>query len=146
VTATVEFVLLPIERLRPHEQVDPVKVRRLADELTREGVFEEPILVSRGDHVILNGHHRVAALRLLGASRVPAWQVDYASDAIDLDRWTPGPPISKDEVVRRAAEGRLFPIRTTRHRWKVDPGHRPTPLALLGLPNGGSDPARSNGN
>jgi L-serine kinase (ADP) len=138
VTATVEFVLIPIDELRPHEQVDPAKVRQLAAELSRAGMFEEPVLVAQGSNVILNGHHRVAALRALGAERVPAWRVDYASDAIDLDRWTPGPPISKEEVVRRASEGRLFPVRTTRHRWRREPGHRPTPLSDLGVPNGRS--------
>jgi L-serine kinase (ADP) len=137
VTSTVEFVLIPIGELTPHERVDPAKVRHLAAELAREGVFEEPVWVARGSNVILNGHHRVAALRSLGADRVPAWRVEYASDAIDLDRWTPGPPISKADVVRRAAEGRLFPIRTTRHTWKAVPGHRPTPLSELGVPNGG---------
>ena len=136
--STVEFVLIPIEELTPHERVDPAKVRHLAAELAREGVFEEPVVVARGSNVILNGHHRVAALRSLGADRVPAWCVDYGSEAVALDRWTPGPPISKEEVVRRAAEGRLFPIRTTRHTFRVDPGHRPTPLAELGIPNGGS--------
>ncbi len=137
-TDEVEFVLLPLVELKAHEQVDPVKVRRLAAELARVGVFEEPVLIARGANVILNGHHRVAALRALGAERVPAWRVDYASDAVDLDRWTPGPAISKAEVLRRASEGRLFPVRTTRHRWKRAPGRRPTPLAELGVPNGGA--------
>jgi L-serine kinase (ADP) len=143
VTSTVEFVLIPIDELTPHEQVDRAKVHHLAAELVREGVFVEPVLVARGSNVILNGHHRVAALRELGAARVPAWVVDYTSDALDLDRWTPGPPISKQEVVRRAAEGRLFPIRTTKHIWKIDPGHRPTPLTELGIPNGGNGRRRS---
>jgi L-serine kinase (ADP) len=134
VSESVEFVLVPIGELRAHEEVEPDKVRRLIRSLTAEGVFVEPVLVARGSNVILNGHHRVAALRALGATRVPAWRVDYASDAVSLDRWDPGPAISKDEVVRRAAEGRLFPPRTTRHRWKVEPGPHPTPLADLGIP------------
>lgn len=142
-TASVEFALVPIGALRPHERVDAAKVRRLAADLARAGVFEEPVLVARGSNVILNGHHRVAALRALGATRVPVWEVDYASDAVGLDRWTPGPPISKEEVLRHAAEGELFPIRTTRHRWKIDPGRRPTPLTELGIPNGGTHGRRA---
>jgi L-serine kinase (ADP) len=138
VTAPVEFALLPIGKLKAHEKVDPAKVHLLAVELTRQGVFVEPVIVARGDHVILNGHHRVAALLELGAARVPVWLVDYTSDAIALDRWTPGPPISKEDVVRRASEGRLFPVRTTRHRWKIDPGRHPTPLSELGVANGGT--------
>ncbi len=132
-SAAIEFELVPIGRLRSHEEVDPAKVRKLAEELVASGVFVEPIWVARGSLVILNGHHRVAALRALGAERVPAWVVDYDGPTVGLDRWTPGPPISKEEVVRRAREGDLFPPRTTRHTWKVAPEHRPTPLAELGV-------------
>ena len=90
-----------------------------------------PIWVARGTDVILNGHHRTAALRALGALRVPAWVIDYESDLVRIDRWTPGPPISKAEVVRRAREGALFPPQTTRHTLARDLPWRSTPLAEL---------------
>jgi len=134
-TGRVLFVLVPLHRLRAHEQVVPSKVRALEDELRREGIFVDPIWVARGTGVILNGHHRVAALRKLGARRIPAWVLDYESDLVRLERWTPGPPISKKEVVRRAREGKLFSPQTTRHRLAVELPRRPTPLAqLLAVP------------
>jgi len=128
-----EFVLVRLAELRAHEEVDPDKVRQLAEEIVRSGVFEEPIWVARGSNVILNGHHRVAALRSLGAERIAAWYVDYFDDAISLDRWTPGPPVSKEEVVRRARESRLFSPRTTRHALRETPPPRSTPIADLGV-------------
>lgn len=131
-TDAIEFALLPIASLRPHEEVVREKVRSLAREIRAHGEFVDPIWVAREPWVILNGHHRVAALRSLGAERVPAWLVDYMSDHIRIGRWTPGPPISKAEVLRRAREGRLFPPRTTRHSFEFDLPHRPTPLAELG--------------
>jgi L-serine kinase (ADP) len=134
VSGEVEFVLIPLADLRPHEAVVEHKVRRLAIELRRTGVFVEPVWVAQGSNVILNGHHRVAALRRLGGDRVPALRIDYASDIVRLDRWRPGPPITKDEVIRRAEEGRLFPPRTTRHIWRLEPGERPVPLVELGIP------------
>jgi L-serine kinase (ADP) len=137
-TEGVEFVLVPIDHLKPHEEVDERKVERLAEELRRAGVFVEPIWVARGSNVILNGHHRVAALRRLGAKRVPAWRVAYEGDEVRLDRWEPGPPISKEEVVRRAEEGRLFSPRTTKHSWRSEPPDRPTPLADLGVRTDGA--------
>jgi L-serine kinase (ADP) len=142
VSDEVEFVLIPLADLKPHEEVDPHKVERLAADLRRSGVFVEPVWVARGSNVILNGHHRVAALRSLGGERIPAWYVDYASDVIGLDRWTPGPPITKEEVLRRAREGRLFAPRTTRHILRAAPQHRPTPLADLGVP-GRAPPAHA---
>ncbi len=130
-TDEVVFALIPIDALRAHEEVVPSKVRALEAVLRRSGVFDNPIWVARGSDVILNGHHRVAALRHLGAQRIPAWVVDYDSTIVSVDRWTPGPAISKTEVVRRAAEGKLFSPRTTRHRFSVELPRRPTPLAEL---------------
>jgi hypothetical protein len=130
-TDDIEFALIPLDALRPHEQTVPEKVRDLTSELRRTGVFVDPIWVARGSHVILNGHHRVAALRGLGAVRIPAWVVEYDTGLVSLGRWSPGPPISKDDVVRRALEGALYPPQTTRHRFSVELPHQPTPLADL---------------
>ncbi len=126
-----EFALVPIERLRGHEEFDPTKVDHLVDELLRTGEFTEPIWVARGTFVILNGHHRVEALRRLGARRAAAWIFDYQGDAVELGRWRPGPPIRKEEVVERATRGELFPPKTTRHRIRIELPDRRVPLAEL---------------
>ncbi len=140
----VVFALLPLADLRAHERVDARKVRALARELERTGVFEDPIWVARDTGVILNGHHRVAALRRLGAERIPAWVVDYDADIVRLGRWTPGPAISKEEVVRRGRAGEPFPPRTTRHTFAVELPPRPTPLAeLLGANGAARRPAHA---
>jgi len=135
-TETFTFALLPLDALRAHEEVVPSKVRALESELRRTGVFAEPIWVARGTDVILNGHHRAAALRRLGAQRIPAWLIDYDSELIRVDRWKPGPPVSKPEVLRRARTGELFSPQTTRHRISVELPRHPTPLAELMAPRG----------
>ena len=89
-------------------------------ELRRTGEFTEPIWVARGSFVILNGHHRVEALRRLGARRAAAWILDYETDAVALERWRPGPPIRKQEVLERARRGELFPPKTTRHTVRLE--------------------------
>jgi L-serine kinase (ADP) len=131
VTLHPEFALVPLERLRCHERVQLDKVRELVAEMTRTSTQADPILVARDSWVILNGHHRAEALRRLGAKRVAAWLVDYDSDAVKVDRWRPGPPISKGEVVKRADEGRPFPPKTTRHRLAIELPLREVPLAEL---------------
>lgn len=130
-SAAPEFALVPLARLRGHERIDPAKVDELAHELRTRGIFADPIWVTRDSDVILNGHHRVAALRRLGAIRVPAWIVTYDDPTVRLDRWTPGPPITKEEVVRRARSGDLFPPKTTRHRLTPELPARPTPVSEL---------------
>ncbi|HYA69931.1 MAG TPA: ParB N-terminal domain-containing protein [Thermoplasmata archaeon] len=130
-TDGARFALLPLSTLRGHERIDEESLLDLISHLRRSRMLAEPIWVTRGSCVILNGHHRVEALRRLGAERVPAWVIDYDSELVHLERWHPGPPIAKSEVVRRAEEGRLFPPKTTRHRLLFDLPARPTPLSEL---------------
>ncbi|HYK92564.1 MAG TPA: ParB N-terminal domain-containing protein [Thermoplasmata archaeon] len=130
-TGHVEFAYLPIDRLREHEETQADRVEEVLRDIERRGIVDEPILVARGSHVVLNGHHRFAALRLLGAKWVPVYLIDYENGSVLLERWTPGPPISKTDVVRTASEGRLYPPKTTRHRLLFDVLHRPTPLREL---------------
>jgi L-serine kinase (ADP) len=130
-TEAAEFALLLLDEVKPHERIEESTIGDLVHLLQRTRVLSDPIWVARQSSVILNGHHRVEALRRIGAERVPAWVFDYDSELIHLERWHAGPPISKEEVVRRAREGRLFPPKTTRHRLLIDLPARPTPLSEL---------------
>jgi hypothetical protein len=127
-----EFRLLPIESLHVHEEVDHGAVETLAQEIAREGVVREPIWVAKGTGVILNGHHRYYALRRLGARLVPAWILDYEDSRIRLERWSDGEPVTKADVLHRAAHGRPYPIKTTRHILHLTLRKQPTPLRELG--------------
>lgn len=125
------FALVPLDRLKVHEEHDTAKVDALVAELRRSQEFSEPIWVARDSWVVLNGHHRVEASRRLGLKRVPAWVFDYHGEHVDLDRWSPGPPIGKSEVLDRALSGRPFPPKTTRHRLRVELPPRRVPLSRL---------------
>lgn len=133
------FRLVPLEELLAHEEIDEGGVHHLAEDIQGRRVVEDPIwvAVAEDSYVILNGHHRVAALRKLGATHAPAWVIDYPSSSVRLERWSDGPPIGKDEVVRRAKAGELFPPKTTRHVMKQELPSRPTPLEELEGPEAG---------
>jgi hypothetical protein len=134
------FELVDAARLKIHEEIDPAHVARLVAAIRSDGFVAEPIWVARDSHVVLNGHHRLAALRELGAVRVPAWVLDYESDDVELARWTDGPPLQKPDVVARAAAGQPFPPKTTKHTLRLTlPEHR-TPLGALGVPSSAAHP------
>jgi hypothetical protein len=139
---SVRFRLVDPERLLVHEEVVPEKVEELVAEIRRRGFVEEPIWVAEGHDVILNGHHRFAALRRLGARRVPVWLLDYEGDGVRLERWDTGPPVSKAEVLARARAGRPFPPKTTRHSLEAPPPPRHVPLARLMGPEDPAGPGR----
>ncbi len=131
-TPNPTFELVPLDRLRPHEAIDETAVQAIIADLHIRRVFREPIWIARDSNVILNGHHRWAAMRAIGARRIPAWVFDYlGDDTIHLDRWTPGEPISKSEVVEAGETGRLFPPKTTRHRLATELPPHDVPLAEL---------------
>jgi len=127
------FEFVSVGRLRIHEQVDPGHVSYLERAIRMDGVLWEPIWVARmnGFDVILNGHHRFRALVRLGARKIPAFVFDYGDSLIQLGRWGEGPPVTKEEVVRRARRGTPFPPKTTRHTVLVELPKRPTPLEEL---------------
>jgi hypothetical protein len=142
VTRAARFRLLALAGLSVHEEVDPAKVAELVEEIRRTGIVEDPIWVAAGTGVILNGHHRFRALEQLGAHRVPAWVFDYDDPRIRLHRWDDGPPITKDEVIRRARARQPFSPKTTRHLVEIPLRPRPTPLDRL-LPGEGTGRRRA---
>ncbi|MCI4329182.1 MAG: hypothetical protein L3J86_06310, partial [Thermoplasmata archaeon] len=98
------------------------------------GVVTDPLWVARGSSVILNGHHRYAALQALGATHAPAWVVDYDDPLIELSRWYDGPALSKEEVISRARARKPFPPKTTKHLVRLALPAHPTTLEELGVP------------
>jgi len=127
------FALIEISRLRGHEQTRPTLLRELTEQIRRDGVLKRPILVADRDFVILDGHHRVEALRALGCKRVSVYLVDYDSDLVILRTWPDAgvPVVTKQDVIRRGLSNDLFPPKTTRHTLASPPEERPTDLELL---------------
>jgi L-serine kinase (ADP) len=134
------YARLPPSILLEHEEVDPQAVRALTETIRADGIVRDPIWVADGSHVILNGHHRFHALVLLGAIAIPAWLFDYDDPMVRLERWYPGPPLQKADVVARARSGVPFPPKTTKHTIERPLPARPTPLAELLAPAGGTAP------
>ena len=106
-----EVVWVEVDRLRDHEEVEPARVEQLARALRRRGRVH-PILVEKRHLVVLDGHHRKAALQALGLRKIPCFLASY--DRIGLSSWR-GLSITKEEVIRRALTGEKFPPKTTRH-------------------------------
>jgi hypothetical protein len=128
------FALIPIENLLPHEQVVPKRIEEVLEEITVKSQVVVPIVVAEGSWVVLDGHHRVEALRRLGAKRVPAWLVDYDNEAVSVEKWPDakikGLP-TKKAIVTRAKKGVLYPPKTSRHKISKRLPHRVTPLSEL---------------
>jgi len=96
----MEIVLVELEGLNLHEEVDPGVLRRLLREIEEDEALWCPVIVDRESMVVLDGTHRVNALRTLGCKYVCAYFVDYSDPEIGVERWFRGIPqhLPKEKV------------------------------------------------
>src|SRR6266571_6512116 len=113
----VRYEIVEIRRLHAHERTRNELLQKLVAEIRADGFLRKPILVEARHFVILDGHHRVEALRVLGCTRIPVYLVAYENAGITLTTW-PGATVTsvtKAEVVDHGVRDDPFPPKTTRH-------------------------------
>ena len=83
----LKIALLDVESVKHHEETVPELLSALLREIERDGVLKHPIIVDEATLVVLDGTHRVEALKALGCKRVAACLVDYSDPRIRLGCW-----------------------------------------------------------
>ena len=71
---------VPLDDLVLHESVEPSRLHRVAQAVTRSGMLKNPILatpLSAGKWLVIDGAHRVSALRRIGADLALAQIFDH---------------------------------------------------------------------
>lgn len=77
-----------VSRLYIHEEIIPRILDWLVEKIKKDGVFKDPIIVDEKTRVVLDGMHRVAAVKELGFKYIPVCLVDYDSPSIKLYAWS----------------------------------------------------------
>lgn len=86
----LRILLLGISDLRIHEEVlEELEYKLMQDILTRNKLLD-PIIVDAKTKVVLDGTHRLAALRKIGVKFIPSCLVDYSSSEVGVKRWIRG--------------------------------------------------------
>ncbi len=80
----VEIILARPGDLLPHEEPQPPRVLEVASSIMRTGYLFRPIIVEHKSHMIIDGHHRVEALKRLGAKRIPVVEARYGVEVPSL--------------------------------------------------------------
>jgi len=83
----LKLALEDIWSLKLHEQVLPEFIRNLKKSLLEEKAVKDPVMVDERTLVVLDGMHRVVALRELAYSYIPCCLIDYMLPAIQLGAW-----------------------------------------------------------
>jgi len=82
-----EVALEEMGKLRIHEEIIPDLLEGLMVEIKSDGALRHPVIVSSGDLVVLDGMHRVAALKELGCKFALACLVDYQNPSVKVEAW-----------------------------------------------------------
>jgi len=110
-----EFFIFEIEELREHEEIRPDYLEALKNEIQLDGILKMPICIDKNTCIILDGHHRLQALKRLGCKKIPCVLVDYQSPEIKVIAWREGETLTKEKIIDTALSGKRMPSKTSRH-------------------------------
>jgi len=89
----VEPVLIHVDDLIPHEEIVEGRLQDLIEQFKRDNAVDMPIVVApipgTNKYLIVDGHHRWAAVKKMGLSYIPCVVIDYFSDEVKLQTWYP---------------------------------------------------------
>ena len=116
----VDIVFIRIEELREHEEIRPDYLEELKNEILSDGMLKMPIAVDRSTYIILDGHHRLHALKKIGCKKIPVILVDYQSPEIEVIPWREGEKITKKMIIDTALTGKRMAPKTSKHMIRVE--------------------------
>ena len=79
--------IVDINSLFLHEEIIPEMLEQLFKSIKEDKVIRHPVIVDEKSLVVLDGMHRVAALRRLNCKRIPVCLVDYSSPSVTVGCW-----------------------------------------------------------
>lgn len=78
------LAILSSRDLLRYEELNEEAVEGLSAKLLATGILNDPIICDPELGLLIDGHHRIEALRRLGIERLPAFTVSYLSDDVDI--------------------------------------------------------------
>jgi ParB-like nuclease family protein len=107
-------VLVPIAGLKTYEKPDAIGIEKITQSVADTGLLIDPIVVDRRRQLLIDGHHRCAALNHLGIDRIAAFDTDYFSPSVEVRGWVRVSNVPREEIKRAFASSR-----EETGKWKV---------------------------
>ena len=114
--------LVKIEDLIEHEQVDEYHLEEISRLIAIDGVLKRPLAVDCRSRMVLDGVHRLNALKRCGRENVPVYFMDFLSDEIVVFSADQRTLMRKTDVIEAAVSGKKFPPRSTWHMVRMPTG------------------------
>lgn len=110
-----QIIVVELKKLKGHEQINPEYLEILKNQIKSNGILKKPIAVDENTYVVLDGHHRLEALKKLGYKKIPVKFVDYNSLNIIVLAWRIGERVTKDVVINAGLNGKKLLPKTSKH-------------------------------
>src|SRR3989338_2685578 len=96
--------ILPVDEILPHEEFDVNRALPLIEQLKKEKVLVNPVLVASlddGKYLHLDGMNRLSAFKMMGMKSVLTQIIDYNSqDEVELASWVHLFDADKDKFIK----------------------------------------------
>ncbi len=79
-----------------------------------------PIAVDTAAFIILDGHHRLHALKKIGCKRIPVILFDFHSSEIEVLPQREGETVTKEMIIETALAGRRMLPKTSKHMVMIE--------------------------
>lgn len=79
--------IVEIKSLLPHEDINTKRLTRTLKAIKSEEGLIKPIIIDGRKGIVIDGHHRLKALMLLGVRYIPVVVADYYKDVVDINSW-----------------------------------------------------------
>jgi hypothetical protein len=121
--------LVKIDKLRPHEEVNPRHFKELFRQIVEDRMLKFAIAVDKNTDIILDGEHRFTVLKEIGCERIPVVYVDYNSTDIEVEPWEKGRHITKKEVIEAGLGENRLPATTSKHLVRI--GNKQAHISII---------------
>lgn len=123
-----------VSQLRPSECVNEGRVESLARKIASDGKWLHPLLVEADNLVVMDGHHRLAASKLLGLSYLPCILLSYQHPLLTVTSWADSRPFDPTKIVEAGISGNLLSFKSTKHHLATSIDADPVLLTQLKTP------------
>ena len=92
--------IVPVDKLRPHEETIPFNFQRLREAMLSMGRLVDPIIIDSEHRIVIDGNHRKAVLDSIKCPNAACQVIDYMSPEVGIGSWFPVSKTLKPEDIQ----------------------------------------------